>query len=106
MAELEKVLKGLECCTEDIPTDNNIHKDDFCKNCPYHKPELRYCFAKVDLMRDALELLKPAKAVRMHNTKVSDTGEKVFVANCNNCSGYLCEGWKACPICGKAVTWE
>lgn len=58
MADREKVMKGLECCTADIPTDNNIHKDDFCKNCPYHKPEFWYCFAQVDLMRDALELLK------------------------------------------------
>jgi hypothetical protein len=48
----------LECCTAEIPLDNNIHKEDFCKNCPYHDSRFTYCFAKDDLMHDALSLLK------------------------------------------------
>ena len=97
----EKVTKGIECCAK------QDQKTCFV-DCPYYDEDeydAPYT-CKNNLYMDALELLKPAKAIRMHNTKVSDVGEKVFVAVCNNCSGYLCERWKACPICGKAVTWD
>ena len=54
----EKVIKGLECCTAELGT--NQHQDDFCAVCPYKDkdPESWYCFHKIDLMRDALALLK------------------------------------------------
>ena len=46
MPDREKVIRGLECCTE----------TDDCNSCPYfEKPE--YCSEDV-LMRDALALLK------------------------------------------------
>ncbi len=62
MADLDKVIKGLECCTHDIPLSNNVHKTDFCKECPYYNPEYSYCFSQETLMRDALALLKEQEA--------------------------------------------
>lgn len=58
MAELEKTIKGLECCTYDLPLDNKVHKSDICKNCPYYNPETSLCLNTNYLMKDALELLK------------------------------------------------
>lgn len=54
----EKVIKGLEICTADIPIENGIHKDDMCQKCPYHNEKYAYCFEKDKLMQDALALLK------------------------------------------------
>jgi len=56
MADREKVIKGLECCTAEIPL--NKHKDDMCNMCPYQDARYSYCFHKHELMKDALELLK------------------------------------------------
>lgn len=61
MAELEKTIKGLECCTYDLPLDNKVHKSDICKNCPYYNPETSHCLNTDYLMKDALELLKDQK---------------------------------------------
>lgn len=58
MAEREKVIKGLEICTKDIPMSNAVHKDDFCKECPYYNAKYRYCWNQIVMMRDALALLK------------------------------------------------
>ena len=54
----EKVIKGLECCTAELGT--NQHRSDFCAVCPYKDKHLGawYCFHKNELMRDALALLK------------------------------------------------
>ena len=51
MADIEKVIKGLECCYCNYP------KTMDCKNCPYDK----ICYHDKDcslMLRDALELLK------------------------------------------------
>lgn len=45
MADIQKVIKGLECCQP--PYD--------CHNCPY---DWDHCFMKNQLHKDALELLK------------------------------------------------
>lgn len=49
-SKLEKVIKGLECCTE------KAHCEMAC--CPYCKEESFDCGMN-DMMKDALELLKP-----------------------------------------------
>ncbi len=58
MLDREKVIKGLEICTADIPIENGMHKDDMCQKCPYHNEKYAYCFEKNKLMQDALALLK------------------------------------------------
>ena len=58
MPDREKVIKGLECCTCDLPLDNKVHFSDLCELCPYYNKKTDYCFRKVELMRDALALLK------------------------------------------------
>ena len=58
MIDREKVIKGLEICTADIPIENGIHKDDMCQKCPYHNEKYAYCFEKNKLIQDALALLK------------------------------------------------
>lgn len=57
MADMESVLKGLECCTGDnsIETPGREH---LCKMCPYHNANFHYCFNRIVLMKDAFELLK------------------------------------------------
>lgn len=58
MTNREKVIKGLEICTKDIPMSNAVHKSDFCKECPYYNAENHYCWNQIVMMRDALALLK------------------------------------------------
>jgi hypothetical protein len=62
MIDQEKVIKGLEICTADIPIENGIHKDDMCQKCPYHNKKYAHCFEKNKLMQDALALLKEQEA--------------------------------------------
>ena len=50
MAELEKVIKGLECCKA-------IHIY-LCNDCPYHNDDVDDNNCKESLCADALELLK------------------------------------------------
>ena len=50
MADIEKVIKGLECCTSENGQLN-------CEDCPYRKRN-NFCD---NLERDALELLKEQK---------------------------------------------
>lgn len=96
MPDLEKVIKALECC---------INAGDCQNQCDYW-PDNR---CEHLMMIDALELLKaqePVKAYRLHGEKVIDNGEKVFTGQCTNCFCYLVDGWKACPVCGRAVKWD
>jgi hypothetical protein len=63
MVDRDKVIKGLELCTADIPIENGIHKDDMCQKCPYHNKKYAYCFEKNKLMQDALALLKEQETI-------------------------------------------
>ena len=100
MTNREKVIRGLECHSEP-----HFGLDEcFCETCPYDE-----LTCGLDVPADALKLLKaqePVKAYRLHGEKVIDNGEKVFTGQCTNCFCYLVDGWKACPLCGKAVIWE
>ena len=55
MADLDKVLKGLECCDKKYP------RNAWCKYCPY-EPDCCYDSTCEFLIRDALELLKSQQA--------------------------------------------
>lgn len=108
MADKEKVIKGLECCTADLGI---YHKDHFCDMCPYksHDPEITFCFNQNDLMRDALELLKaqePLKPV-LKQFKLGFHTDAVRIEPCCGGCGRKLETWyKYCSYCGRAVKWD
>ena len=92
MADREKVIKGLECCSQ-------LDNDDICPaECPYAQD---VCCGTVQLMADALELLKAQEPVK-------PKWEKGY-AYCGQC-GYklhwIVERNNFCPNCGKAVKWD
>ena len=91
MTKLEKVLKGLKCCQENLITDGDfIHE-----NCPYvNRIECKYF-----LFEDALELLKAQQWVKFEKRELTeeektehpewcymmentpDDGEEILVSN-------------------------
>ncbi len=112
MADLEKVIKGLELCLGSI--DNAGCPEE----CPYYEACQRYENYAVfqPLMRDALEALKakePEKPIQvkiepiMGQKEIDFHSEIVSVPLCGNC-GYELDrySWQYCPVCGKAVKWE
>ena len=56
MTKLEKVIKGLECCTKTIVTH-----EARCTDCPYNDGNSKHCVEQTQ--RDALELLKKQNPV-------------------------------------------
>lgn len=93
MAELEKVIRGLECCTE----------TDDCNSCPYfEKPE--YCSEDV-LMRDAIALLKEQEAVKPKVVNADDFLWAHWYV-CGSCENPIDPEDKFCRHCGKAVKWD
>lgn len=100
MPDRDKVIYDIERCVCHVP--------DACKDCSkYGGDNVIRCME--ELLTDALDLLKaqePVKAYRLHGEKVIDNGGKVFIGQCSNCFCYLVDGWKACPVCGKAVKWD
>ena len=110
MADIEKVIKGLECCskTDMCCMEINCYYPTYL-DCPYH--ELEDC--ATNLVKDALELLRGHEAVEP-NTMPSTRG---WVYTCGNCGWWLFEardtvhfeGRKRihyCASCGCAVKWD
>lgn len=112
MADLMRVMKGLECC---LPmTTRNGFAD--CKQCPYYRkitPDGGIIECCHDLMTDALALLKAQEPVE---PKVVDTSSsklyhsKMFKNHyCGYCGEFLHIVNRKdlfCSHCGKAVKWE
>jgi hypothetical protein len=108
MAELEKVIKGIECC---LGSGNA----NACEPCPY-KDECAKAVGESPspLRRDALSLLKAQEA---KPPRFAVAYDKIFYA-CDNCGKSLVvmansEGLvlqkyvpKYCSECGQAVRWE
>ena len=103
MADLEKVIKGLECCILRDPDDKLR-----CSECPYEGN----CVNR--LKQDTLSLLKAQEPKSPRFTVAYD---KIFYA-CDNCGKSLVvmansEGLvlqqhlpKYCSECGQAVKWD
>ena len=99
MADLTKVIKGLECCvfpvSKGFPYQSHI-ADKGCEviECPYRDD----CD---QLLLDALELLK----AREQTTAKEDWDG---LSQCNKCGGSLgyTKSFKFCPWCGRAVKWD
>ncbi len=111
MADLEKVIKGLECCT-------TIGEDGFpiCDECPYFCDES--CPNLDEMHMDALELLKAQPTVdavpvvnghwiKRHNwVPISQTATKNFpFYECSRCRWIrrLVNEYDYCPNCGAKM---
>ena len=109
MADLEKVIKGLECCTADLM---EYHQDHFCDMCPYKSTDQRitYCFNKRDLMADALSLLKahePIEPIELYDdTKCVEDYNRTLAWKCGKCGYYIGGADNFCANCGQAVKWD
>ncbi len=113
MADIEKVIKGLETC---IPMKYETNEEKECRHeqCPYGKENYKPMNGCIwDLMKDALELLKKQKPMNVIETSKDRIG--VPEKSCPKCNvplyeyvygqGHLGEiGY--CQWCGQAVKWE
>ena len=108
MADIEKVIKGLEFCTSTTG----------CKGCPYEDPchDIEQRILGEAIMRDALELLKeqqaeierlkeqkPVKPIQFEK-KSRITRDKYECGACGSSEIY--KEWDFCPWCGKPIDWE
>lgn len=93
MADLEKVLNGLETCV-----------NGECAKCPYGGT----CSDAEDfvaLARDALELLKAQEAV-IPVLVYEGANKQRNNYKCPKCHTHLCYGQRYCEWCGRKVAWE
>ena len=104
MADLEKVIKGLECCAAG------------CKSgCPYGTDEIG---CETELETDALALIKkqaayikelstaPAYVQSIPFVKVVQIEQTVTSNVCENCGTHMLHAYKFCPVCGRKVKWD
>ena len=106
MADMEKVIKGLEICY--CPPAK-------CEDCPYHNlPDEQSC--NDTLCLDALSLLKeqePKQIVRKQGKREHSDGSIDYFGEwyCPHCGKLLNRGFDTpwiefCYKCGQAVKWE
>ena len=84
--DVNKVIKGLECC----------HKFGFHEDCPYDKKdpyEKQNTTCMMDLMTDALELLKEQKEL------LDELEPPEYWIVCKACGHKLRNDWNWCPWC-------
>ena len=99
MDKLEKVMKGLGCCSQGAkePYTPTIR---YCAECPYLKSEIPCTRA---LARDALKLLKAQEPM----APVYDQLLTQEIPRCGKCGYRLVKGNdKYCCRCGQAVKWD
>ena len=106
MTDREKVVKGLEVCTQ--PSS--------CRKCPYwrvYDSTIEQC-AK-ELMLDALELLKEQEPLEPTRVEIEQAGPLYHRCYCQKCGHYVGNMIKNkvgdvhenfCSSCGQAVKWE
>jgi len=101
----EKVIKGLECCMKwtGEPNTATCH----CSDCSYTNMDILGQRCLIDLINDALALLKEQDAVEPIKPLDKDDG---YTFMCSNCKGELFCGDvirdNFCPTCGRSVKWE
>lgn len=101
MPDHEKVVLGLEHCSE-----------DGCKGCPYEQ-DCKMCDGFSVLAKDALELInyqdQHIEAFLRDQEPIAPRridGKKNHFIKCGNCNIDLMTGDKFCPKCGRAVKWD
>ena len=84
MVDIEKVIKGLECCY--IRTDDPQTVKCKCHDCPYENDDILGRRCHVELCEDALELLK-AQRETIDGLISADKALKQIV-RCKDCKFY------------------
>ena len=94
MPDREKVIKGLEHCSE-----------DGCEGCPY-EPDCLMADGFSELARDAMELLKEQETVEPERRFLRP--DKHFdTYRCKSCDFmHLRYGQQFCGGCGRKVKWD
>ena len=97
---VDKVIKGLECCT----------KWDSCSDCPYQTPneyDVSECTEQMhkDALALLLALLKTQEAVKP-KSKTRHGSTPMVQHWCGNCMVMLHGKPKYCPNCGRKVKWD
>lgn len=59
----------------------------------------------IDIALLALRDRTPIKPNPSH-VQLTSRVDVVFKYSCGNCSSYVREAWKACPICGRGIAWD
>ena len=97
MADIEKVIKGIDICLQRFRCG---------EDCPYYNTEKIGCMEQ--LREDALVLLKEQEAVEPYVTGRGETFETVetWWYACGNCHEALDVNDKYCRHCGRPVKWE
>lgn len=94
MIDREKVLKGLECCSQ--------MAGEVCRKCPYvDEWEEGEGACTAHLAANALVLLQESDAVEPREQEETRTWTV-----CGNCSNHLISKWLWCPYCGRKVKWN
>ena len=104
MTKLEKVIKGLECCTSDVS----------CAECLYRGKRDGALNCVRELSADALELLKEQKPIKptlaVDTWICSNCGHRLesqtLIDDKENPQVLINEQYDFCPQCGKAVKWN
>lgn len=105
--EREKVIKGLECCT-------NPTMEPCLHSCPYQElydPKNGFKNCMSALLPDAIALLKKQEPILLENQHkpygISTNANSPWISRCPRC-GKKVEGKQTrfCKYCGQAVKWE
>ena len=92
MTDRDKVIKGLEHCSE-----------DGCKDCPY-ETDCMMADGFSELAKDALELLKEQEPVKAE--KEYSKGNLSWWHVCGSCHAPINPNDKYCNECGRRVKWD
>lgn len=100
MADLEKVINGLEC---------ELKKD--CSDCPYDADF--NCLGCLALHRDALELLKEQEPVKPYMDydgqdvwRCGECGNSLMHPSYYDCDNDAKNHIRYCSHCGRAIAWD
>lgn len=96
MAELQKVIEGLEYCTGPMAK---------CGYCPYHSgDEMPNSLDDCGILKDAIELLKEHEPVMPKEERLNDVDS---IYRCGNCgTHFYYRQQKYCAICGRRAKWD
>ena len=109
MIDREKVIKGLEICSEHGSWHGlDCELNEAYKDCPYRGCETG-CI--VTIAKDAIALLKEQQTEYVDmGFDIDNDGRVTHRWDCKSCEyeiyGKSIIGLKYCPNCGKAVKWE
>ena len=101
MADLEKAIKGLECCDSVVG----------CVKCPYSIGGESTETCDHEMFNDVLELLKEQQPREQRSVKPIRFEKRSKVTRdkyeCGACgSSEVFKEWEYCPWCGKPIDWS